>query len=512
MRPLNLDNSPCTPTSSNCVIWSGPDLDCIKLCTGDTISDVVAKLATELCTILDTLNVSNYDLACLNLNTCAPSDFEQLIQLLIDKVCALENAPVDPTNPPSTACPTDCIVATLGCLIGPDEPDGSDTLINYIQGIAQRLCNLINEVGLAQDAIALLDVKVTALENAPVPTFIIPSFTLSCSIGTIPPVLAASSTQAIDVVLRRFINEEWCPYKAVFGTYTDLSNSIGSQCITGTDTAQALKYTFPGTQMQIAYPSYVGTPVTLSDAVNNLWIALCDVRNAGVQITDVAAGPNIIVTSATVIVGADEVTTYTVESTTNPLDTLNEGITLTTNTASMNFVGDLVNATTVGDNVTVTVNTFEGMLAQDSPANLNSVAFGLGNVLCLQPVQVIAQIYDDANAYDPLTGIWTCPTTGRYNLSCYAHYTKDSADGWYDSVNPGGMFGVGVFSTTSCNFYCANWMTVMGIQKHIDITAQAIGMSIVAGTQLSVKVLNQTGYNYTSVTGDAIRFSIERIK
>ena len=136
MRPLNLDNSPCTPTSSNCVIWSGPSLGCINLCTGDTISDVVAKLATELCTILDTLNVSNYDLACLNLNTCAPSDFEQLIQLLIDKVCALENAPADPTNPPSTGCPTDCIVATKGCLIGPDEPDGSDTLINYIQAIA----------------------------------------------------------------------------------------------------------------------------------------------------------------------------------------------------------------------------------------------------------------------------------------------------------------------------------------------------------------------------------------
>ena len=331
MRPLNLDNSPCTPTSSNCVIWSGPDLDCIKLCTGDTISDVVAKLATELCTILDTLNVSNYDLACLNLNTCAPSDFEQLIQLLIDKVCALENAPADPTNPPSTACPTDCIVATLGCLIGPDEPDDSDTLLNYIQSIAQRLCNLIVEVGIAQDAIAVLDVKVTALENAPVPTFIIPSFTLSCSIGTIPPVLAASSTQAIDVVLRRFINEEWCPYKAVFGTYTDLSNSIGSQCITGTDTAQALKYTFPGTQMQIAYPSYVGTPVTLSDAVNNLWIALCDVRNAGVQITDVVAGDNVTVTPVTTVVGSDEVTTYTIDGK-DTIVTASNGLSVTSST------------------------------------------------------------------------------------------------------------------------------------------------------------------------------------
>ena len=47
MKPLNLDNSPCSPTSSNCVIWQGPDLACIKLCKGDTVSDVVAKLAAE---------------------------------------------------------------------------------------------------------------------------------------------------------------------------------------------------------------------------------------------------------------------------------------------------------------------------------------------------------------------------------------------------------------------------------------------------------------------------------
>ena len=47
MKPLNLDNKPCSPISSNCVIWQGPDIPCIKLCTGDTVSDVVAKLATD---------------------------------------------------------------------------------------------------------------------------------------------------------------------------------------------------------------------------------------------------------------------------------------------------------------------------------------------------------------------------------------------------------------------------------------------------------------------------------
>ena len=39
----------CNNTSSNCVIWQGPDLTCVNICNGDTISDVVAKLAEQLC-------------------------------------------------------------------------------------------------------------------------------------------------------------------------------------------------------------------------------------------------------------------------------------------------------------------------------------------------------------------------------------------------------------------------------------------------------------------------------
>ena len=503
MKPLNLDNSPCSPISSNCVIWQGKDLPCIKLCTGDTVSDVVFKLATELCAILDELNISNYDLACLNL-PCGPDDFQGLIQILIQKICDLENIPVPTPSGGDSCCSTPVAVAL--CLGG-----GSATLIDYVNIIGLKICDILQDINDINTVVVNLDTRVEILENTPAPVFTMPTVLTTCTIGTIPPLLAPG-THDIDVVLQRFINEEWCPLEASLGTASALSAAVLTQCVDGIDSSLKFQYSVPGTQMQIAYPSYVASPTTVADTINNLWIALCDVRNAGKQLTAVAAGPNTIVTSATAIVGNNEVTTYTIESTTNPLDTLNEGVSLTTNTASMNFVGDLVNATTVGDNVTVTVNTFGGMLAQEQPANLNSVAFGLANVLCFQPVQIIAEIYDDDNAYNPVTGVWTCPATGRYNLSCYAHYTKDSADGWYDSLNPGGMFGVGVFSSTGCNFYCANWMTITGIQKHIDITAQAMGISIAAGTQLSVKVLNQTGFNYTSTTGDALRFSIERIK
>ena len=90
MKPLNSNTESCDKISSNCVIWQGDDIECISLCKGDTISDVVNKLATELCDIMDTVDVTNYDLSCFKLTTCSPEDFQALIQLLIERICKLE--------------------------------------------------------------------------------------------------------------------------------------------------------------------------------------------------------------------------------------------------------------------------------------------------------------------------------------------------------------------------------------------------------------------------------------
>ena len=64
--------SPCDPISSNCVIWQGPDIACIDLCKGDTISIVVAKLAEKLCDIIDATCECNPDLSGLDLK-CIPA-------------------------------------------------------------------------------------------------------------------------------------------------------------------------------------------------------------------------------------------------------------------------------------------------------------------------------------------------------------------------------------------------------------------------------------------------------
>lgn len=500
MKPLNLNKETCNPISSNCVVWQGPDIACIKLCKGDSVSDVVAKLATELCTILDTLDVQNYDLACFNITACGPQNFQQLIQFLIDQICALQD--VAPTNPPSTGCP-DCLVTVNMPCFETEFPTGVAQLTDYVNAIAAKLCSLILQIAALQDAIVDLNDRVTIIEGYfPLPSPTEPQVIPAACLG-LPLVLTPIST------VLTTLGTEFCDLESATGTPTEIIAAYISQCVNSTDDALVSQYSSPGTQMSTEYPTYVVAPSSLADAITNLWLAICDARNAGKQLSVVGAGVNTSVSSSVAVVGNNQITTYAVDA---AIDIQNEGVSVTTTPQSINFVGDLVNATVVGDDVTVTISTLGGMLAQGTPTNVNNVAYSLSNVLCTQTVQIINQQYDEDNAYDPLTGVWTCPATGRYNLSCYAHYSKDTDDGWFDPLNPGGMFGVGIFTSTGCNFYCANWMTIVGIQKHIDITAQAMGMVISAGTQLSVKVINQTGFNYTSNVGDTLRFSIQRTK
>ena len=291
MKPLNLDNKPCSPISSNCVVWQGPDIPCIQLCTGDTVSDVVSAMATELCTILDTLKVSNYDLTCFNLQACGPEDFQALIQFLITKICELEGVTPETKDIPS--CP-DCVVSVAECFV-----TGTQTtmqLVDYVQLIGERVCSIITEISLIQAQITDILIRVTNLENAPVPTFTLPTFTLSCTVGSL------TGDQAIDTVLIEFINNVWCPFYAETGTTAELNAAGNQKCIDDTDVQLNTKTAFSTNPNWILDANYD----TLADAINNIWVVLCDVWNYtnSNPIITVANTPTIALTLS----GANELT------------------------------------------------------------------------------------------------------------------------------------------------------------------------------------------------------------
>jgi hypothetical protein len=268
MKPLNLDNRPCSPISSNCVVWQGPDISCIEICNGDTVSDVVAALATELCTILDQTNVSNYDLSCLGITACGPKDFQALIQLLIEKICELQG--VSPSTTKDTgACP-DCIVTVASCFI----QNGQTTmqLLDYVQMIAEKVCALINQIADIQQQLNDLTIRVEILENTPPPVFEVPSVSFSCAVGTMVP----GQPYPIDTALQIFINQVWCPMSEALGTPTELLDSYVIPCEVSSDVT--------------TNPHWTASPSTLAESITNIWLVLCDlydiINNISLDVQD----------------------------------------------------------------------------------------------------------------------------------------------------------------------------------------------------------------------------------
>jgi len=271
MKPLNLDNRPCSPISSNCVIWQGPTISCINLCTGDTISDVVSNLATELCTLLDQTNVTNYDLTCLGITACGPKDFQALIQLLINKICELQGLPVNELQSTS-ACP-DCLVSVAPCFV----ENGQTTmqLIDYVQMIANKICDLIASIADLQQQIDNLDIRVTVLENTPPPSFTLPSIAVDCTLSD--GIIVGGNAYTIDLILNALVNDDTYGYCALLGATAlpaDIISAVSGACITSTTPTLSNAPTPYGTEY---LGSWVNTPTTVADAITNIWIVLCDI-------------------------------------------------------------------------------------------------------------------------------------------------------------------------------------------------------------------------------------------
>lgn len=381
MKPLNLDNSPCSPVSSNCVIWQGPNIDCISLCTGDSISTVIYNLATELCTIMNQLDLTNLDLTCLQVGTNPPDTFSELIQLLINKICNAgtgTNGPAAITDP----CPTNCIVPIADCF----KTSATQTtmlLLDYVQMIGEKVCSLVDQIDTINTNITNITNRVTNLENRPNPTpYVLPSFTVDCTLSD--SLVVANTSHNLEVILTALVNDDTHGYCAllsslgqpgnVFLAYNFQSNTSAGLYVPTLASSPSLFHC--GTAMQTEYSSWIATPQNLSDSFINLWITVSDIRKAH-KTYEVAAGTNTTVTSVTTATACGNKDTFTV----NAKDTTvlpGENITVTSNTTDpLNTVYTVTGKKSVvlaGTNVTsvttnIVGNTTEYTVNVEDPLN-----------------------------------------------------------------------------------------------------------------------------------------------
>jgi len=163
----------------------------------------------------------------------------------------------------------------------------------------------------------------------------------------------------------------------------------------------------------------------------------------------------------------------------------------------------------------------DGILVEGVPSVLGPVlpdpnALSTTNLINGVGQSTTTIIYDDfGTSYNTLNGIWTCPSSGRYNISYFVHLT-DSVSGWQNpSTTPGSNLNsavvAGLINPITGFIYAANNFFPSVPQLYCDINGAQWGVELNAGDQMLLVIMNTSGVFYTPSTGDYFRFSLQKV-
>jgi hypothetical protein len=185
-------------------------------------------------------------------------------------------------------------------------------------------------------------------------------------------------------------------------------------------------------------------------------------------------------------------------------------------------------STTVSGDIIETVaglfsTAFRGYISPDSFPTLtfdkpnSNISLGTTVVFDTTNGVIEYQIENGVNVtsqYNQITGVWTCPQTGKYDLN-YNVYLSSPANtfGWGEA---GGTFTIGITDPTGAAIiYCADTFTAVRnfYYDKLYMTGGMQGVTISANTQIVLKIQNLTGVAYTQIPsrGDNIDWAIRRV-
>jgi len=276
MIPSNSSNmtNGCDSISSNCVIWQGPDISCIDLCNGDTISEVTYKLATEVCDLITSgvtanPNLDGLDLTCLNIPGTTPTTLVPVLQEMVNSICADSGSNLPPEDYVQDNLP----IMTLPLCLQYNDAGGNPVtqlrLDLFATLIANKVCDILTTISSIQstltsygDRIAILEACVLPCSGVVVEKQIIPTCIL-------PSVLTDVS------VLVLAIEARFCALENAVGLPAAINSAISQTVIVSSNTTL--------TNNAVTYGSITGwnsSPSTLSESFQNAWVVIDDMYTA----------------------------------------------------------------------------------------------------------------------------------------------------------------------------------------------------------------------------------------
>ena len=282
MIPSNLghsNNNGCgTSTSSNCVIWQGPDIPCLNLCNGDTVSSVIAKMGESLCDVVNgintqtdaEINISDFSFRCLEDQTGDTYDnFPALIDAMVAELCTLIADSGGDIN--CNLCfvnldPYKCLEPTATSMY-PMKNLEQFGLVMAVEVLAAYICECCGLRARLEGRVDKIDERVKIVERKVKTTYVPPK---------IVPRYIGQVGKPVDmqVMLSQLEQSYGVQRKAVGG-----SSSINAATAKAPMNLNADKR-LNGQGTMNALPGWTNNPTNLADSIGNLWLSHGDVRSA----------------------------------------------------------------------------------------------------------------------------------------------------------------------------------------------------------------------------------------
>ena len=266
----SISTNGCDNISSNCVIWQGPDIACINLCSGDSVSEVVSKLATEVCTLITSgvtanPNLTGLDLTCLNIPGTTPTQIVPVLQAMVVQICANTNSKV----PASAGLP----IMTLPVCLQYNDAGGNPVtqlpLDQFATRIANQVCLNLSAIGIIQSTLTSYNTRLNTLEAC-----VLPCSGAVVEAQVVPTCILPSVLTNVSVLLLA-LEARFCALETAVGLPSAILGTIGQTSLT----SASAQLTNPGSN----YGSIGGwnsTPVNLAQTVQNAWVVIDDMYTA----------------------------------------------------------------------------------------------------------------------------------------------------------------------------------------------------------------------------------------
>jgi hypothetical protein len=234
-------------------------------------------MAVQLCTLLDDLKVSGFDVDCFPPISPRPESIKDIIQFILDQICILQGNTPTPTVKSSV---TTDLVPVPACLQFPN-PLGDMVVqlpvYDFATLIGNTVCGIIDGTVTINKTLNLHTKEISSISQV-----VFPSGGLVKSVQDQLIIPSASCiTKNTNVPIVDFVEEleaAFCALQTATGNPIAITSAVGQQCV-NLDTSPTLSN--PTISMG-GLPGWIsaGDVSTMSAAVNNLWVTLCDMRSA----------------------------------------------------------------------------------------------------------------------------------------------------------------------------------------------------------------------------------------